>query len=185
MATNPKLPDYPNVLPRRPKDDHARVEMIRQSKFPWPPVALLAGAVLLIAIFLLLPRAPHLAKAPSGAEVPQQPTASQVQLTNVSIAPSPVGGSFYLNAVLHNAGSTALTGVQVNGQFKGPNGVSAGSSTAAVQAAFGGTASENLTQAPIKPNESRPVRIYFEHTPQGWNHQVPALTVTTVTATTP
>jgi len=161
MATNPKLPDYENVPPRRTKDDHARVEMIKQGKFPWPLMALLAGVVLLLVIFLVLPKAPHLTNAPTGAEVPQQPTASQVQLTNVSIAPSPVGGSLYLNAVLHNAGSTALTGVQVNGQFMGSNGVSAGSSTAAVQAAFGGTASENLNQAPIKPNESRPVRIYF------------------------
>ena len=161
MATNPKLPDYENVPPRRTKDDHARVEMIKQGKFPWPLMALLAGVVLLLVIFLVLPKAPHLTNAPTGAEVPQQPTASQVQLTNVSIAPSPVGGSLYLNAVLHNAGSTALTGVQVNGQFMGPNGVPAGSSTAAVQAAFGGTASENLNQAPIKPNESRPVRIYF------------------------
>jgi len=185
MATNPKLPDYENVPPRRTKDDHARVEMIKQGKFPWPLMALLAGVVLLLVIFLVLPKAPHLTNAPTGAEVPQQPTASQVQLTNVSIAPSPVGGSLYLNAVLHNAGSTALTGVQVNGQFMGSNGVSAGSSTAAVQAAFGGTASENLSQAPIKPNESRPVRIYFEHTPQGWNHQVPALTVARVAGTTP
>jgi hypothetical protein len=185
MATNPKLPDYPNIPARKSADQHGKVQMIRQSKFPWPLLGLIAGAALLIAIIAVLPKAPHVTKPPSAAEVPRQPTAAQIQFTGVQIAPAPVGDSLYLNAVLHNTGNTAITGVQVNAQFMGANGTVAGSTNGSVQAVFGGTSSEDLTQAPIKPSESRPVRIYFEHTPKGWNHQVPALTVTTVTGTTP
>src|SRR5947207_15299763 len=102
MATNPKLPDYENVPPRRTKDDHARVEMIKQGKFPWPLMALLAGGVMLLVLFLVLLSAPHLTTAPPGAEVPQQTTASHAQLTNGSMAPSPVVGSLDLIGVLQN-----------------------------------------------------------------------------------
>ncbi len=141
MATNPKLPDYPPIPPRKP--------------------------------------------SPSGAEAPRQPTSEQIQLTEVQTVPSPTGDSLYLNALLHNTGNSAITGVQVQPQFSGANGTVAGTASGKVQSVSGGTSSQDLTQAPIKPNESRPVRIYFEHAPQGWNHQVPALTVTTVTGTTP
>jgi hypothetical protein len=39
--------------------------------------------------------------------------------------------------------------------------------------------------SPIKPNDSRNVRIAFTNVPQTWNHQLPDLSVSTVTATTP
>lgn len=106
------------------------------------------------------PKAPRVVRTPSGAEVPRQPTGEQIQLTQVQTVPSPVGDSLYLNAMLHNAGNSAITGAQVNAQFVGANGAIAGSTTGTVQAVFGGTSSEDLTKAPIKPNESRPVRIY-------------------------
>ena len=187
MATNPKLPDFPDIPPRKSDkaSENAKVQMIKSSKFPWPIVILIVGAALIAAIIAVLPRTPHVGRTPAGAQIPRQPTATQVELTNVELAPSPVGNALYLNALLRNAGSTALTGVQVSAQFITANGTVAASEPGVVQAVFGGTSSSDLTQAPIKPNESRPVRIYFEHTPQGWNHRVPALTVTTVTGTTP
>ncbi len=185
MATNPKLPDFPNIPPRKPVDDHTKVRMIRQSKFPWPIVAIIIGAALIIAVIGFFPKGPRKVTAPAGAQSPPQPTDSQVEFTGVRIEPSTVGDAVSLNAVLNNAGNTAITGVEVGGQFLGANGQPVGTATSKVQAIFGGTAAEDLTQAPIKPNEARPVRIYFEHTPKGWNHQLPALTVTTVTATTP
>jgi hypothetical protein len=95
-----------------------------------------------------------------------------------------VGDSLYLDAMLRNVGNTEITGVQVNAQFLNGNGASAGNEDGVVQNSSGGT-TQDLTQAPIKPNDSRPVRIYFAHTPKGWNHEVPSLTVKNVTATTP
>jgi hypothetical protein len=185
MATNPKLPDFPDIPKRKSEDHHAKVQIIRKGKFPWPIVILIAGAALLIAIFALLPRAPHLTKPPTDAQVPQQPTAEQVQLTNLKLAPAPVGGAAYMTAILHNTGSTAITGVQVQAEFLGRNGPVLDTVTVPVQGLTNGTTPQDLTKAPIQPNESRPIRIYFEHTPAGWNHQLPNLTVTTVTGTTP
>jgi hypothetical protein len=185
MATNPKLPDFPNVPPRRPDNARGKVQMIRQSKFPWPLVILIAGAALLIAILALLPKAPHLTKAPTGAQVPQQPSADQVQFTNLKLAAAPAGGAVYMTAILHNAGDTAITGVQVQAEFLGRNGPVLDTLTVPVQSLADRTNPQDLTQSPIKPNESRPVRMYFQHTPAGWNHQLPELTVTTVTGTTP
>ncbi|HZP16701.1 MAG TPA: hypothetical protein VFB00_01955 [Terriglobales bacterium] len=186
MATNPKLPDYPHIPPRRPADDHAKVRMIRQSKFPWPIVALIAGAALLITIIVILPRAPQIGRSPSAGEVPQQPTAEQIQLTNEQITPAPAGDGLYFTAVLHNTGNTEITGVQVKAQFLGRNGEILSGETAAMEGVGqGGVGSQDLTQAPIKPNEERPVRIHFARTPKGWNHHLPELTITAVTGTTP
>ncbi len=190
MATNPKMPDFPNIPPRKQGGDHAKVQMIRKSKFPWPIVGLLAGVAILVAIIALLPRTPHVTTAPAGAQIPQQPTAEQVQLTNLKIVPSPVGGALYLTGMLRNMGNSQITGVQVQAQFQGSNGQALETVNGVVQGIVGGSTSQDvsaqdLTQAPIKPNEARPIRVYFEHVPAGWNHQLPELTVTTVTGTTP
>jgi hypothetical protein len=34
MATNPKLPEFPDIPPKL-EHRHGKVRMIRQSKFPW------------------------------------------------------------------------------------------------------------------------------------------------------
>lgn len=183
MVTNPKLPDFPDIPPRRV--EQAKVQMIRQSKFPWPIVILIAGAALLIAMSALLPRIPHVTEPPTGAQVPEQPTADQVQLTNLKLASAPAGGGAYLTAILLNSGDTAITGVQVQAEFLGRNGPVLATLTVPVQSLADRTTLQDLTRSPIKPNESRSVRIYFLHTPAGWNHQMPELTVTTVTGTTP
>ena len=182
MATNPKLPDMP---PQRPVDDHAKVQLIRQSKFPWTIVALIAGAALLIVIFVVLPRAPHVTRPPSDAKVPAQPTGDQIQFTNLNLTPAPVGDAVYLTGLLRNTGNTAITGVQVQAEFLGRNGPVLAAITRPVEGLAGGAKPKDLTQAPIEPNQSRFIRIYFEHVPAGWNHQLPELTVTNVTGTTP
>lgn len=186
MATNPKLPDYPNIPPRKSADDHAKVQVIKKGKFPWPLIAVVIGAVILIAIIALLPKAPHVTQAPTAAQVPQQPTVDQIQLTDMKIATSPVGNSMYLTGLLRNTGSTAITGVQVQVQFLGRNGPALEAVTRPVEGLVGGPTGQpqDLTKAPIEPNQSRPIRIYVEHTPSGWNHQLPQLTITAVTGTT-
>jgi hypothetical protein len=182
MATNPKLPDYEDIAPRGPTTEHNKVQIIRKSKFPWPLIILIAGAGLLMAIFA---RTSHVTAPPAGAQAPQQPTADQVQLTNLKIATAPVGGSVYMTGILHNTGDTAITGVLLQAEFLGRNGPVLDTVTVPVQSLADRTTPQDMTRAPIKPNESRPIRVYFQHTPAGWNHQMPELTVTTVTGTTP
>jgi hypothetical protein len=185
MATNPKLPESSSIPPRRPEDAHGKVQIIKKSKFPWPIIGLIAAAVILIAIIALLPKSSHLTAPPTGAQVPQQPTVDQVQLTNMKIASSPAGNALYLTGILRNVANTEITGVQVQAQFLGRNGPVLETVTRPVEGLVGGTTSQDLSKAPIRPNESRPIRIYFEHTPSGWNHQMPELTVTMVTGATP
>jgi len=149
-------------------------------------VALIVGAALLIAIITLLPRSPQVRKPPAAAQVPTQPTAEQIQLTDIRIVPSPASDAMYLDAIVHNTGNSAITGAQVNAQFLNNSGRELGTAASAVQGMQGGgTTTQDLAESPIKPNEARPARIYFEHTPKGWNHEVPQLAVTTVTGTTP
>jgi hypothetical protein len=190
MATNPKLPDYPPVPPRKTADQHAKVQVIKKSKFPWPILILIVAAAIVIGIIYFLPRAPRSTNVPAGAQAPQQPTPQQIQLTNLNMASSPIGGAVYLTGMLHNAGTTAITGVQVRADFLDANGKNLESKMRPVEGIVSGTAtrgmaSQDLTQAPIQPNQSRPIRISFERTPSGWNHQLPQVTVTTVTGTTP
>lgn len=90
-----------------------------------------------------------------------------------------------MTGILHNTGDTVITGVQVQAEFLGRNGPVLDTPTVPVQSLADRTNPHDLTRSPIKPNESRPVRIYFQHTPPGWNHQMPELTVTMVTGTTP
>jgi hypothetical protein len=185
MATNPKMPDYRWDPPPRPDHEHAKVQILRKGRFPWPLVGLIAIGVLLLIIIAFLPKTPRMVRPPSAAQIPQQPTVDQVQLTNLKISPAPAGDALYLTGVLHNTGNTQITGVQVQAEFLGRNGPVLAAETRPVESLTGAASSANLTQASIKPNESRPVRIYFEHTPKGWNHRLPELTVTEVTGTTP
>jgi len=70
---------------------------------------------------------------PSAAQLPPQPTAGQVELSHVTLTPSPVGNAINLQAMLQNNGNTDITGIQVQGTFHGPTGQALGSETAKVQ----------------------------------------------------
>ncbi len=180
MATNPKLPD-------RDRDSRDLRLHLRQnapkSGAPWVPIALLVAAVLLIALIAFLPRTPKVAPTPSAAEIPPQPTGEQIQFTNVKLIPAPVGNAVALDAVMTNAGGTDVNGVAVDGKFLGQDGRILATQRARVMGVEGNTAgdTQDLTQAPVKPNSQRPVRIVFDNVPAGWNHQMPELTVALVT----
>ena len=179
MATNPRFPE------QRPKDDlNARLRQNQpKSGAPWVLVALLVAAALLIAVVAFLPRAPKASPTPTGAEIPAQPTGQQIQFTNVRLMPSPVGNTVALDAVMTNAGNTDVTGVAVDAKFIGKDGTVLAAQRGKVMGIEGNTAgdTQDLTQAPVKPNQQRPVRIVFDNVPADWNHEPPALTVAMVT----
>jgi hypothetical protein len=109
-----------------------------------------------------------------------------VELSHVTLTPSPVGNAINLQAMLQNNGNTDITGIQVQGTFHGPNGQALGSETAKVQVVSNtNTSAQDPTVSPIKPNQIVPVRIQFEHHPAKWNKQMPEFKVTEVTATKP
>jgi len=183
MATSPKMPPVPR---RRYPDDHARLYLVRKRRFPWIYVALGVVAAMVIAILLYLPHMPQVTPSAAGAEVPSQPTNQQVQLSGITLTPAPVGGALYLDGTIHNAGQTAINGVEVRATFAGTTGRSLGTQSRALKGvSASGTEILDFTQSPIQPNQSRPFRAYFNHYPTGWNHQIPQLAVVEVTATTP
>jgi hypothetical protein len=163
-----------------------KMHVPRKKHFPWPVVALIAAALMLLAIVMRMPTTPKKVQPPSAAEVPPQPTPGQVQISNVQLTPSPVGGALNLQAMLQNNGDTDITGIEVQGNFKGTNGQNAGSENAKVEAVGSSNASaQDLTIAPIKPNQTMPIRIRFDHYPANWNKEMPELVVTQVSGTTP
>ncbi len=179
MATNPKLPD-------RQDDARLRVELRQnapKSGAPWVPIALIVAAVLLIALIAFLPRTPKVSPTPTGAEIPPQPTGDQIQLSNIRMTPSPDGKSVAVDALLNNAGNTTVNGIAVDGKFTGQDGRVLATIRAKVMGVEGNTAgdTQDLTEAPLKPNDKRAVRMVFEGVPDGWNHETPALTVALVT----
>lgn len=179
MATNPQYSEQRPHL-------HPRLQAPPKPRFPWPLIAIVIAAAILAVLIWWLPQ-PKKQLPPNAAAVPAQPTGNQVQLTSLKMTPSTVGSAFYVEAMLYNNGNTDITGVQVQAAFHGINGQVLETQTRPVEGMVGNSATEaqNLAQAPIKPNQSRAVRVYFNHYPAGWNKQMPDLKVTTVTAHAP
>ena len=178
MATNPNVPRGPGL------HEVPHLKVPKKKQFPWPLVVLVIAAAILVALILWLPRTPKAGRAPTAAQVPAQPTGNQVEFTNLKITPATVGNSFYLEGTLVNHGTTDITGVQVEATFKNAGGQVLGTETRPIEGIAGtsGTQTEDLTKTPIKPNETRPIRIAFDGYPLGWNKQIPELKVTLVTA---
>jgi len=176
MVTSPDPPGSPNIPPRQSGSDHAKVQGIGKDKVSWPALMLFVLAALIIAIITILPKGQKTTKVP-------------VELSQLEIVPAPAGGSrtdgaVYLDALLHNAGTTAIAEVEVSATFVGNNGTLK-TITAPVENMPGAGHSHDLVNDPIKPNESRRVSIYVEAPPTGWNHQPPQITVGKVSATMP
>lgn len=183
MATNPQFPQQRG--PQRVTDVHPKLQVPRRKQFPWPIVAIIATAAILAAIIALMPTTPHKRTAPEAAQVPGQPTGSQIQLSDLKNQPSPAGSAIYVVGRLTNTGSTDLTGVQVQATFKGANGQNLVTETRPIESVTSPGEAQDLSRDPVKPNEARPFRIYFRNVPAGWNHEVPAVSISTVTGTKP
>jgi hypothetical protein len=176
MATNPKFPE--------PRDIPPKFRLQPKTRVPWVWVSIIIAAVILLALIIYLPRTPRQEMPANAAQVPPQPTGSQIQFTNLKLAPAPSGGAVYLQGMLVNNGQTSINGVVVDAAFQNANGATLETVRRPVEGLVGGSnaTTQPLTEAPIKASEARPVRIAFDHVPEGWNHALPALTVIGVTA---
>ncbi len=178
MATNPRLPEDRDVHPKLPPQQN-------KSGAPWVLAAIVVAAVILAALIIWLPRTPRKINPATAAQVPQQPTGNQLQLTNLKLSPSPAGNAVDLDGMVTNTGDTDITGIAVSASFKGINGANLETIPAKVMGVQGGNSggdTEDLTKSPIKPGETRAVRIPFPHVPAGWNKALPEVKVTEVTA---
>jgi hypothetical protein len=174
MATNPRIPDRHDV-------PTLQEQKAKKPASPLVPLGILVAALLLIALIIWLPRTPKNTAAPTGATIPAQPTGEQIQFTDVRLSPAPVGGQLYIYGKLFNGGNNTINGVRARVTFPGQNGQPLDTVTVPVQAADNGVG-KDLTDQPIKPNDTRDVRINIERVPRGWNHQLPEIAVDQVTA---
>lgn len=184
MATNPQYPNEKRPELVKSGEPAPKLQVPPKKQFPWMILALIVAAAILAAIIAWMPRAPHTSAPPIAAEVPQQPTGNQIQFTDLKIQPAPTGGAFYLVGVLHNQGKDVITGAEVQAGFKDANGQTLETQTQPVEGLKNPPSDvEDLTKVPVKPNDWRAFRIYFEHPPAGWNKQMPELKITAVTGT--
>src|SRR3954462_9191622 len=173
MATNPRIPDR-DVVPT------LREQKNKKPGSPLVPLGILVAALLLIALIVWLPRAPKKSVPPSGAMIPAQPTGNQVQLRDLRVSPSTVGDQLYVYGKLFNGGDNTINGLNARVTFSDQNNQPLNTITSGVQAVDNGVG-KTLVDMPIKPNDTRDIRINIEHVPQGWNHQLPEIAVERVT----
>ncbi|HWR15110.1 MAG TPA: hypothetical protein VN577_09785 [Terriglobales bacterium] len=173
MATSPHLPE------ERPTPTLAEQKR-KKSASPLVPLGLLAAALLLAAILYFMPRTPKAGMPPNNAAVPAQPTGDQVQISGTRISEAPTGGQLYIYATVHNAGTTAITGLLTNVIFTDQNGTSL--QVQGVAEGIKDGKGVNLVDTPIAPGQNGNIRIPVQHVPQGWNHQPPDIQIAQVTA---
>jgi hypothetical protein len=183
MATDPRIPDS---LDPRGKGHTGGLK-------PEPPtsgragliLALITAALILGAILYFMPRAPKVSPAPTAAEVPNGPAAGMLQLTNPKMTTSPNGGSMYIQAMVQNTSPQTINGIVAQVRFRTQDGSVAQAVNVPVQLLQqegGARVGQPLTNAPMKPNDTRPVRIAVDRVPQNWDHQMPEIQVSAVTS---
>src|SRR5262245_51433412 len=94
---------------------HGDMQLVKQSRFPWPVIAMIVAALLLLAILLRPNR--QLKTAPADTQVSVQPSADQVQFENVQVVPSPApggaaGNNVVVQADLKNESDTPINALQ-------------------------------------------------------------------------
>ena len=183
MATNPQLPNNrdrdrgPRLAP------HLTLDKRRPSIVPW--LALLAGIGILAAIIAYMPRAPKQTVPPTNAQVPNQPTGAQLQISQLKLSPVGPDGSINLDGMVLNNGNTPVIAIETEATFRDNNGQMIGRVPAAMLSVDkSGGPTKTFADDPIKPQAMRPFRLQFHNVPQNWNHQVPELRITDVSATT-
>jgi hypothetical protein len=182
MATDPRIPDS---LDPRGKGHTGGLK-------PEPPTSGRAGAILAIitaalilgAILYFMPRAPKASPAPSSASVPNGPAAGMLQLTNPKMTAAPTGNSMYIDAMVQNTSPQTINGIVAQVRFRSQDGSVAQAVEVPVQLVQqdGARISQDVTSAPIKPNDTRPIRIAIDRVPEDWNHQMPEIQVSAVTS---
>ncbi len=193
MASSPRIPN-----PREPRRK-GPVLVQRED----PPTGSTAGVILAIvtailllgAIFYFMPRAPKGTTTQLGSTTSAQPGGSVLSISGLRMSEAPTGGAINLDGQVTNSGSTAVSGVMVEVVFRLTNGLRASIERPVQGIAMGTTANEgkrtdtgkitgdteDLTKSPIKPGETRPVRIAVDELPKAWNHQIPQIRVVETT----
>lgn len=186
MATNPRTPPDPSSKQQRPE---IVPPPVAQKKWPGAGpgflFAIVVAAALIAAIVYYMPRAPKKSPPPAGAQAPIQPISNELQFSNLHITPGPTASQITIDGTVFNAGNRPLLGSTVQLSFLGHDGKVLGDVVKPLQGMAiqnGVLQSDNIGTHPIPPNQTRPFRITVDNVPAGWNHQMPNMTVLTVSS---
>jgi hypothetical protein len=185
MATDPRIPLSPRDTQNRRPELVPPAPKRPGSGLPGLLFAIIVAAALIAAIVYYMPRAPKKSPAPTGAQAPVQPTPNQLQFSALHLALGPTGNEMTLQGQLMNAGNRPILGASVQLAFMGANGQVVGRVIKPLEGmvAKGGVLqTDDFGTDPIKPNQTRAFRVTVSPVPAGWNHQMPQMTVMTVSA---
>jgi hypothetical protein len=183
MATSPIDPNSSRQREQRePLHTHdPKLAQQPESKFPWPLVAILIAALLLAAIIAYMPRTPKAVERPkAGGEIPPQPFVSEIHLTGLGLADSPVGGQTYVTGQMENTGEHDITGITVQATFHDQNNAVVQQYTRPLEelnTKNDANTSQPFTNSPLRAGQTRAFRVAFDNVPSAWNHQPPDLVI--------
>lgn len=153
-----------------------------QGKFPWPFVALITAALILLAVFYYAPRMPRVAKEAPSAQVPDQPVPGQFQLKDLKLIPAPTGGQAYVTGTIQNTSGRKVEGVAVDIVFRDPSGAIIGRETEPLEALASmdkvrEAKPMSWRESPLGPTETKAFRVALNQVPANWQQQIPEMRI--------
>lgn len=184
MATNPRIPETfepkatrPETGLKTPRPGGGKLMLL---------LALVVAALLLAAILYFMPRAPKALPPRTAADVPAQLTGDALQLSALKMTPDPTGNALYIEGNITNTGQQTISGAAMHMIFHAADGRVLADMNSPIQSLSTGQGNsriaQELSEAPLKPNDTRPFRIGIDHVPQGWNHQMPEVRIGEITS---
>lgn len=155
-----------------------------QSRFPWPLIALVVAAGLLIITLWLSPRSNKAMTRSAG----DQSTAPQLRLSAINLAPQAANGQANVDVYgqATNTGGQPVSNAVISAVFRDDKGnpiLAQQQPMERIDAKDGGKTRDvrELAQDPLKPGQTAGFRVSYVQVPDGWNHQPPELSVLQVT----
>lgn len=169
--------DGPELMPARQKRERN-----------WLPLAIAAGAILVIAIVVIVVLQHGAARSTvAPVNAPADPYAANLPMTNLQMSESSnLAGSkvTYLDGHIANHGSRTVTGVSVQVLFRNPAQEVAQNETQPlkiIRMREPYIDVEPLSATPLKPGDERDFRLIFDRVAAGWDGAYPQLRILQVT----
>ncbi len=140
-------------------------------KSPFPGAIIVIAVVVLVLIVIWIVKQPRIAAHPNG------PTSQQSRLLDFSnVTVTPAGGKFTVECKATNKTDEPITGITVDVGFENLTGKTLEKVEGTARNADGSALSVN----PIAAHETRSIQIPVTHAPAGWNESAPDLSVVNV-----
>ena len=189
MATNPRLPHDQRYEERKAPQLVPNTDRLQPKRpgggVPGLLIGILVAVVLLAVAAYFLPRMSKNQPTPTAAQVPGRPVPGELQLQGMQLIAGADDGSYYLDGDVINTGQHSITGIMADVKLRDVR----NQVILDTQRPMQGMAMKDhslvedpLAQDPIKPNDTRPVRLSLNNVPREWNHNVPDIQIVTVTA---